>query len=201
MNTTGEQPRVWIGCLACYNAGRLVGTWVDAVDADGVMPADVHRSMVEAGTAVVSADDVYVEADGSSPHEELWCMDHQGFSGAIDSECSPAHAAQVAEAMAEAIENGLGDAFGEWVEHEGAASIDWDTAAADFREAFLGEYDSLGDFACEMAEGLGTIDPNDAGRWPFTCIDWEKAGRELELGGDVWTAPAGFGAVYVFSAN
>jgi hypothetical protein len=27
--TTTETPRVWIGCLASYNAGRLIGEWVD----------------------------------------------------------------------------------------------------------------------------------------------------------------------------
>lgn len=29
-------PRAWIGCLACYNEGRLVGDWFDAVTADEV---------------------------------------------------------------------------------------------------------------------------------------------------------------------
>ena len=27
-------PRVWIGCLACYNEGNLVGDWFDADVAD-----------------------------------------------------------------------------------------------------------------------------------------------------------------------
>ena len=26
---TVARPRVWVGCLACYNEGRLVGEWVD----------------------------------------------------------------------------------------------------------------------------------------------------------------------------
>lgn len=41
MNTiTAEDttPRIWVGCLAHYNAGRLVGEWFDAVDGDGSFP-------------------------------------------------------------------------------------------------------------------------------------------------------------------
>lgn len=34
--STDTTPRVWVGCLACYNAGRLVGDWHDASDADEV---------------------------------------------------------------------------------------------------------------------------------------------------------------------
>ena len=33
MRTTTE-PAVWIGCLACYNAGRLTGDWYQATEAD-----------------------------------------------------------------------------------------------------------------------------------------------------------------------
>lgn len=33
---------VWIGCLACYNSGRLVGEWCEAEDAGYVTPDDLH---------------------------------------------------------------------------------------------------------------------------------------------------------------
>lgn len=33
---TGTTPRVWVGCLACCNAGRLVGDWSYAATADEV---------------------------------------------------------------------------------------------------------------------------------------------------------------------
>ena len=36
------RPRVWVGCLGCYNAGRLVGRWVDAEDAADLSPEDVR---------------------------------------------------------------------------------------------------------------------------------------------------------------
>lgn len=33
------------------------------------------------------------------------------------------------------------------------------------------------DYARELAEDIGAVDPNAS--WPYTCIDWEKAAREL----------------------
>lgn len=35
------------------------------------------------------------------------------------------------------------------------------------------------DYAQELAEDIGE-QPRDGVRWPFTCIDWEKAARELQ---------------------
>ncbi len=47
----------------------------------------------------------------------------------------------------------------------------------DFEEAYAGEYDTPEDFARDMADNLGAIDRNVS--WPYTCIDWEHAAREL----------------------
>jgi antirestriction protein len=44
-------------------------------------------------------------------------------------------------------------------------------------EAYSGDFDSDEDFAQDMAEQLGSIQKDIA--WPYTCIDWEKAGQEL----------------------
>lgn len=44
-------------------------------------------------------------------------------------------------------------------------------------EAYNGEWGSDEDFARETAEQLGAIDNNLS--WPYTCIDWEFAAREL----------------------
>ncbi len=34
-------PRVWVGCLGCYNAGVLVGAWVDAAEAEDFEPHSI----------------------------------------------------------------------------------------------------------------------------------------------------------------
>jgi hypothetical protein len=40
--TTTTEPAVWIGCLACYNAGRLVGAWFPADGAGDITTQQVH---------------------------------------------------------------------------------------------------------------------------------------------------------------
>ena len=32
-----DEPRVWIGCLACYNEGRLRGDWFSAAEAADIL--------------------------------------------------------------------------------------------------------------------------------------------------------------------
>ena len=46
-----------------------------------------------------------------------------------------------------------------------------------FEEAYSGQFSSDEDFARDMAEQLGSINKDVA--WPYTCIDWEWAAREL----------------------
>lgn len=192
-------PQVWIGCLACHNAGRLVGAWFDADEAADVTPADIHRV-----PGLVVADDgtVYVRQDGPSPHETLRCMDHEGFAGLLKGECSPAEAQRLAELLTKAEEHGPAEAFGAWAANIGA-TLD-DEAPEQFGDAYCGQWDSLADYAQELAGDIApdhaTADLLHGSHWPFSCIDWEHAGNELVMGGDIWTADAGgpdFG-VYVF---
>lgn len=48
---------------------------------------------------------------------------------------------------------------------------------SDFDEAYCGEFPSDEDFAQNLAEDIGAIDPKAS--WPNNCIDWEYAAREL----------------------
>lgn len=76
MTATDNSPRAWVGCLACYNDGRLVGSWLDA---DGL------------------EDDATLDAICSRfGHDELWCFDVDGLIGG---EMSPAEAAIQARAL------------------------------------------------------------------------------------------------------
>jgi antirestriction protein len=48
---------------------------------------------------------------------------------------------------------------------------------SNIEEAYAGSYSSDEEFAEDMADQLGYIN-NDVS-WPYTCIDWEQAAREL----------------------
>ena len=73
---TTVRPSVWIGCLACYNAGVLNGRWFPAEDADEATPDDLHQNPTD--------------------HEALWVFDHEGFPVGTG-EMSPTTAVQWGE--------------------------------------------------------------------------------------------------------
>ena len=73
-----------------------------------------------------------------------------------------------------AAENGLDEAINQaYIEGVGEEYA----TAEDIEEAYQGKFKNDRDFAQEMAEQLGLL--NDNMTWPYTCIDWEDAAREL----------------------
>jgi hypothetical protein len=74
--TTDHTPRAWVGCLACYNGGSLVGEWLDA---DGLEDSDTLAAICT-----------------HPGHEELWVFDTDGLPGG---EMSPDEAARKARAL------------------------------------------------------------------------------------------------------
>lgn len=177
ITATREQPRVWIGCLSCYNGARLVGDWYEAETADDLTPNDIHGR--------------------PTSHEELWVFDHEGFHGAIEGECSPNDAAEIAKALSDLTDDESG-AFAAWFELY-AQRDKRDEWVEKFRDDYRGIYDSEADFAREWFEE--TSDPEEVARlivWPYTDIDWERASHELFTGG--FTAERAPGGIYVFHA-
>lgn len=171
--TDTDEPRAWVGCLACYNAGRLVGAWVPGVEAGDYTPCTVPG------------------------HEEWWVLDHENYGGALTGECSPTEAQELAELIGTITEMGYDlEAVAAYAANE-HGTITEDIVSR-FEDAYRGEWDSLADYAQDLSESVGDPIPD---RWPFYCIDWERAAHELEMGGDVWTARTSSGTVYVFGAE
>ena len=137
-------------------------------------------------------------------------MDHEGFGGFLSGECSPSEAARVAEMMA-AIEGDAGDleAVSAWLGWSGEKLTEWDAPTSEaFSDAYCGQWASGADYAEQSAEDMGAFvigaepyggNPVDvSGQWPFTCIDWDRAWRELELGDGYAAIDDDAGGVYVF---
>ncbi len=67
-----------------------------------------------------------------------------------------------------------------------AAGVDPDT----YEDRYQGEAEGYNeteagaDYAAQLAEDAGMIQAT--AQWPHTCIDWEEAWRELELGDGYW---------------
>lgn len=174
--TTDTTPRAWIGCMHCYNDGRLIGEWFDAAGADEVTLADVHggAGRVRAGC------------------EELWVTDHENIPAR--GEMSPYDASEWAQAILAVPEHARA-ALGAWVESgdyiiEGLGDI---PSVSDFEERYAGCWDSFREYAENLAEDIGLLDgaPEEVARY----FDWTAWTRDLAM--DFTTARTD-GGVYVF---
>ena len=153
MNTTSSAtdttPRAWVGCLACYNNGRLVGDWFDAATADEVTTYDVHGR--------------------ASSHDEMWVMDHENIP--VRGEMDPLTAAAWGRCLAE-VDDSLRPALCAWVEsgdYIAEGTVD-EVTLADFEERYCGEWESFEDYARELADDIGLLAdvPEEIARY-FAC--------------------------------
>ena len=169
-------PRAWIGCLACYNDGRLVGDWFDAATADEVTTYDVHGA--------------HSRADS---HDELWCFDHENIP--VRGELDPLTAA----AWGGVYEEAGGEqwpAVYAWVESgsyvaEGTGDL---PSISDFEERYCGEWESFEDYARELADDIGLLAdvPEEIARY----FDWQVWSRDLAFDYSTYDDPEG--GVFVF---
>lgn len=169
--------QVWVGCMAHYNNGDLIGQWVDATDApDWKCPR-------------YNPNDVYINC------EETWIYDHEipGVKG----EMSPTTAGQWGEAFADLDDDAV-DAFAAYLKH---AETDDDPSAENligkFKEAFRGAWDSERDFAMQEFEEMygdvvdEMIDTHHYGR-PYRRVpevftehfDWDSYTESIFQHGD-----------------
>lgn len=171
------QPAVWLGCLHCYNSGRLIGRWFSCDCIMDVTLADVH---------------------GGSEHvlpgcEEVWCMDSE-YLPAGTGEMSQDRAARWGELYAE-LGEALWPALIAWVD-SGACVTDIDDlpCLGDFEDRFEGEWPSFDDYAAQLAEDIGHTNdwPEEARRY----LDWDAWARDLRF--DYLVADAPEGGVFVY---
>lgn len=171
---TTTEPAAWIGCLSCYNSGRLVGDWHPAITAGDVTTDQIHGRTIAAGT-----------------HEELWVLDHEGLP--IKGECSPADAQRFAEVLAE-VDKWQRPAFlAWWASGDYIADGDDLPCVGDFEERYAGEWDSFTDYAAELFDecGYGSEMPEHLAPY-FDMAAWA---RDLAYDYTTEDAPGG---VYVF---
>lgn len=177
INADDTTPRIWVGCLAHYNLGQLVGEWFDAINGDEITLADVHGGQVR-----VSPD-----------CEELWCLDHENIP--VRGEMSPMDAAAWARVLDE-VPDHQRHALRAWVESgDYVAQGDGDLPSiSDFEERFAGEWESFNYYAHDLAESTGLLNdaPEELARY-FHWASWIK-----DLAFDYTTADAPNGGVYVF---
>ena len=180
-------PAIYVASLADYVNGRLHGVWLDAArDAD-----EIH------------ADIAAMLARSPEPGaEEFAIHDYEQFGhwrvGEYD---SVEQVSRIARGIAE-----HGHAYSAWADilDGHLDTIDPDSEAEAFHEAYLGHYASLADYAEQMADDLGYT--AELAKLPehvqqYTHIDYAAIARDLEASGDIATLSDPEGGVWIFNAN
>lgn len=167
MNT---EIRIYVACLAAYNAGYLHGAWIDAT-----LPIEEIQTQVTA----------MLKASPMPDAEEYAIHDYEGFDGYALGEYEGINSAhEIAEFIEEYSEFG-----GALLNHLG----DLDDARRAAEESYCGCYESLADYAQSLTEETTEI-PESLRYY----IDYERMGRDMEISGDVFTVEEGFEKVHVF---
>lgn len=170
-----DTPKIWIGCLAAYNAGELHGEWVEANQSVECLEKEIEEIL------------------GSSPEEdaEEWMVsDYDNFGSFGDLLGEYPSLDDVSRA-----------AFF-YAEHKKLAEIAFkycenlDEAIDMVEERYAGCYASLGDFAEEYFRGFSTI-PKELEYY----IDWEKMGSDMEINGVFCSFEVKFQQVHIFYEN
>ena len=163
--------RIYVADLAAYNNGKLHGVWSDATaEIDDIWCA-VHAML----------------ASSPEPDAEEWAIhDCEGFGSVSLSEWESFE--RVREIALFIEEYPLIGAV--LIDHYGGAADDARRAAD---ESYSGVYTSLADYAEELTSETTEIPDNLT-----YYIDYERMGRDMELGGDIFTIETAHDEVHVF---
>ena len=174
-NTECDGPRIYVASLSDYNAGRLHGQWIDC-DQD---VEDIRQEIAE------------MLAKSTEPVAEEWAIhDYEGFGGLRLGEYEDVdHIAELAQLIGEHREliTHIVDYCG------GLNSLD--EARRKMEEDYLGEWDSLEEWAEDHLDSCGILEnvPKEIRNY----IDFKKYAEDYELDGGIFTINLN-GKVHIF---
>lgn len=168
---TNASIRIYVACLAAYNNGHLHGAWIDAEQE----PEDIYKGI----SNMLAASPI--------PEAEEWAIhDYEGFDGLRLSEYEGIERVTALAAFVSEHEK-LGVSV---LEHCGGEIHEARTILSDH---YAGEYEGVAAFAEQLTEE--TTDTPEHLRY---YIDYERMGRDMALGGDIFTIETAHDEVHVF---
>ena len=168
-----EEIRIYVADLSAYNNGKLHGVWIIATDELDDIQDQINDMLSKSPEGFA---------------EEYAIHDYEGFGGYSLGEYEGIEAVHNVACFIE--------------EHPeiGGELLDYyfyiDEARKAAEENYCGCYKSLADYAEELTEQSTQIPENLA-----YYIDDEKMGRDMELGGDLFTIENGHEEVHIFWNN
>jgi antirestriction protein len=143
--------KIYVGTYAKYNSGSIAGAWLTLSDYNGAQ--DFLAACYN------------LHNDESDP--ELMFQDFDDIHKSYQNESVEL------SAVYEYV-NACNDNNKDIIN----AGLDCEIPLDSVMGAYIGTYDSDSDFAYDMAEQCGYL-TLEANAWPYNCIDWYKAAREL----------------------
>jgi len=164
IGTSLDGPAIYIACLASYNAGTLHGFWCDLTIA--TTAEDIQECI-----------DYVLATSPATLAEEYAIHDQQLLAGPLTGTEWP-DLDEIERYMDVYLDLGDTEQIAYRVCCNDTGTILSDD---DFREMYCGVFDKPADYAYDLAVECG--DDVDSAKWPFSCIDWERAWRELSYDG------------------
>lgn len=164
MKKTQSEQRIYVACLAAYNAGILHGKWIDCTDSEDEIWQEIKE----------------VLRTSPDPDAEEWAIhDYEGF-GSWDIGENP-DIAELAEYV-HCIQNSDydSDLIADVIAHRG---YDIKDAIEYIENNYQGEYYTLADWAESFLEETGALEsvPKDLRYY----IDFAAYGRDADYSGDI----------------
>ncbi len=151
-----QDAQIYIGTYSKYNAGSLAGAWLKIIDFNS------KDDFIEAA--------LELHADEEDP--ELMFQDIQNIPDYFAGESWISE--KIWDILDVCDDAEQANIFIAWVEHLGMSGDICDLFR-DFENSFVGKFDSDEDFAYDYATMNGDL----INTWPYDCIDWKHAAREL----------------------
>jgi hypothetical protein len=156
-----DTPSAWIGCLGCYNAGRLIGKWIPGLECDDLEAAGLTDS---AGRCTRCGAD------------EFLAMDHEHFLGLLDGgEPNPQECYEAALQLAE-VQEYEREILAAWIGN----GMDFDLDA--MRDSYIGEYEGDREFAESLVNENGLLESIPENLQNY--FDYDAYARDLMY--DAW---------------
>ncbi|MEX5514966.1 antirestriction protein ArdA [Pseudophaeobacter sp. 1A09344] len=167
-----DNPSIYVADLAAYNNGILHGVWVDATQSI----EDIWHAVRE----MLKASPLEEPAEEWAIHDYMnyglvQISEYQGIESAHELAVFVQERGELGAAV---LENFQGEI---------------EPAEKALEEDYAGQYESLADFAEQLTE-----DTTEVPQALANYIGYEAMGRDLELGGDVFTVETGHQGVHIF---
>jgi antirestriction protein len=171
---TMANPRIYVACLASYNAGELFGEWFELADYND---ADELQQAIKA-----------MLVKSPEPMAEEWAIHDYELEGVeIHEYESLGRVMTIAQKLLDSDDSDVVvaaiQAFGK---------DEWEKA---IDEGYRGCFERKGDYAEQLASDIHS----DLGPYA-SYIDWERVERDMELNGDI-TVVSLSGSRYVFDGH